>query len=139
VTSPDGTRIALQHGRLDHLVSGANGGAPRQVRSGGDSSSFSALFWSPDSKRVTYQRRDFKPLDREVDPKWTQLEGGYRYRYESVDVETGRLAAQLNDFAMTSACGLSDGRVLFLRRYLPDLMYVHELWELRTDPGTEGP
>jgi Tol biopolymer transport system component len=51
-------------------------------------------------------------------------------------VETGKLAAQAMDFIMTSACGLPDGRVLFLRWISPELATVHRLWELRTDPGT---
>jgi Tol biopolymer transport system component len=144
VPSPDGTRIALTS--LDGSivwVAGADGARPRQIRSGGQTSSFSSLIWSPDSKRVAYQRADYVPaVDRQTDAKSAQLSSSYRYGYESADVETGRVAASVTDLVMTSACGLPDGRVLFLRWPSPARNVFHQLWELPTDPRTgrlQGP
>jgi Tol biopolymer transport system component len=138
VPSPDGTRIAFTSSDGSIIwVALVNGSNPRAIRSGGESSSFSSLTWSPDSKRLAYQRRDLAPVaGHQVRAQWTQLERSYQYNYESIDVETGRLAAEAKDFVMTSACTLPDGRVLFLRWYSPELVLVHQLWELRTDPGT---
>ena len=138
VPSPDGTRIALTSADGSIIwVAPVNGSNPRQIRSGGQSSSFSSLIWSPDSKRLAYQRRDLVPVaGHQANAHWTQLERSYQYRYESIDVDTGRLAAEAKDFVMTSACALPDGRVLFLRWFSPELVHVHQMWELRTDPGT---
>jgi serine/threonine protein kinase len=138
VPSPDGKRIALTSTDGSVVwVAGANGGAARQIRSGGQTSSFSSLIWSPDSKRVAYQRVDYAPTaDPQRDPKGAQVYRSYQYSYESVDVETGRMAASAKDFVMTSACGLPDGRVLFLRWNSAGQSNAFQLWDLRTDPGT---
>ena len=141
VPSPDGTRIAFTS--LDSSaiwVVGAGGEGGREVRVGGSETSFSSLIWSPDSNRIAYQRQDSMPR---VDQNGARLEKNYAYSFESVDVGTRRVVASTKDIVMTSACGLPDGRVLFLRRILPESDLPHQLWELRTDPTTgklrEGP
>ena len=138
VPSPDGTRVALTSTDKTIIwVAAADGSGPRQIRSGGQTTSFSALIWSADSKRVAYQRRDYVPGDRQSNAKLAQLENGYRYSYESIDVETGLVAASAKDLNMIQACALPDGRVLFLRRQFPaELNGVRHVWELRTDPRT---
>src|SRR5262249_33453402 len=62
VPSPDGPRIALTSADGTTIgVIGLNGGTLRQIRDGGGTSWFSALLWSPDGKRVSYQRQEFAP------------------------------------------------------------------------------
>jgi eukaryotic-like serine/threonine-protein kinase len=134
VPSPDGTRIALTNLDGSEIWEiGIRGEAPREVRVGGSTTSFSALIWSPDSKRVEYQRRDYTPR---ANQNGDQPEKNYTYSFESVDVETGQLVALAKNVVMTSACGLPDGRVLALRWTSPEITFMHQIWELRTDPHT---
>ncbi|MBV8866295.1 MAG: serine/threonine-protein kinase [Acidobacteriaceae bacterium] len=136
VPSPDGTRIASTSADGTIIwVTGVNGERPRQIRGGGGMNSFSALLWSPDSKRISYQRREYAPLlDRQI--------VGYAaspsnpYNYEAADADTGRVVASERDVVMTSACGLEDGRVLYLRWLSVTDTLLHQVWELRTDPKT---
>ncbi|MGH9446736.1 MAG: hypothetical protein ACRD3O_13535, partial [Terriglobia bacterium] len=138
VPSPDGKRIAFTN--LDGSaiwVTDVHGDNAREIRDGGSASSFSALIWSPDSKRIAYQQQDYAPqMDRQVDQTLTQLQKNYAYSYDSVDVATGRMVASAKNVVISSACGLADGRVLFLRWISPALAYTDQLWELRTDPNT---
>jgi eukaryotic-like serine/threonine-protein kinase len=138
VPSPDGTRIALTSTDGSIIwVAGAKGSAPRRIRSGGQTGSYSSLLWSPDGKRLAYQRLEYRPaVDRRAGAKWAQVERSYQYSYESIDVETGRAAASAKNFRMNSACGLADGRVLFLRQSSTDAVRSLQLWELRTDLST---
>ncbi|MGH9353627.1 MAG: hypothetical protein ACRD2G_15945 [Terriglobia bacterium] len=71
-----------------------------------------------------------------MDQTFTQLQKNYAYSYEAVDVATGRVVASAKNVVISSACGLPDGRVLFLRWISPALAYTDQLWELRTDPHT---
>ena len=138
VPSPDGTRVALASVDESTIwVKGVDGGAARKLRIGGNISSFSALVWLPDGKRIGYQRRDYAPQKgREVDPLPTRLEKNYRYSYESVDVTTARVVASAKDVPMLSACALRDGRILFLRWVSLALIWSEQVWELRTDVQT---
>lgn len=134
VPSPDGTQIAFTD--LDSSaiwVAGLSGQAAREVRSGVSTTSFSSLIWSPDSKRIAYQRQDYKPG---TNGSWAELEKNYAYSYESVEVATGRVVASAKNVVITSDCGLPDGRVLFLRWISPQQTLVYQFWELRTDPRT---
>jgi Tol biopolymer transport system component len=82
IPSPDGARIALTSPDESVLwVAAADGSAPRQIRSGGQVSSFSSVIWSPDGKRVAYQRRDLEPGQRGQTPvDKAQLVKSYRVR-----------------------------------------------------------
>src|SRR5215472_9785219 len=84
------------------------------VQRGAVNASFSSLVWSPDSKRVSYQRQDYQPRSvGQVDP--SHLEKNYEFSFESVEVRSGRVVASARDVVMGSACVLPDGRVLYLR------------------------
>jgi Tol biopolymer transport system component len=134
VPSPDGTRIALTSADGATIsVIGVNRGRLRQIRDGGGSSWFSALLWSPDGKRISYERQEYAP-PKDPGLAAAQLSGdyAYAYAYEATDVNTGRVVTSLRGVRMTSACGLEDGRVLFAR--LGDVAW--QLCEMRTDPKT---
>jgi serine/threonine protein kinase len=136
VPSPDGSRIAFTSadGLLLSVASLASG-ERRQIRSGGETTSFTSLFWSPDGRRVGFQRVEYVPPANVDSGHFFLAVHRYRYNYESVDVDSGKLAASANDFIMESACGLRDGRVLFLRSMIEQPLVYH-LWTLRTDPNT---
>ena len=111
-------------------------GQRREIRNGGDTGSFSSLVWSPDGKRITFQRVEYvPPANRGSDPKGFFAAQHYQYSYESVDVDSGQTVASAKDFVMASACGLRDGRVLFLRNTL-EQVFIYHLWTVRTDPNT---
>ncbi len=138
VPSPDGTRIASTGADGTAIwMTGVNGARPRQIRSGGGMSSFSALIWSPDGKRISYQRQEYAPpQDRQIMGYGSSRPQQNTYNYEATDADTGRVVASRRDIVMTSACGLRDGRVLYLRWISPMETLRHQLWELRTDPMT---
>lgn len=140
VPSPDGTRITSTSADGTTIwVTGVNGARPRQIRGGGGMNSFSALIWSPDGKRISYQRQEYAPpRDRQIVGYGASLlEHNSAYSYEAADADTGRIIASVKDVVMTSACGLEDGRVLYLRCrgacQVGDRSYS---WELGTDPKT---
>jgi Tol biopolymer transport system component len=131
VPSPDGTRIALTSADGATIwVTGVNGGKLRQIRDGRGASWFSALLWSPDGKRISYERQEYAPPN---DPGSApaQLLRDYSYEYEATDVNTGRVVTSLTGVRMISACGLEDGRVLFIKQG-----DVWQLCEMRMDPKT---
>ena len=71
-----------------------------------------------------------------MDDRSSQLEKNFAFSYESVEVETGRVVASAANVVMNSACGLPDGRVLFLRWVGYNRTEHRNIWELRTDPHT---
>jgi Tol biopolymer transport system component len=136
VPSPDGTRIAMTRPNETAIwVGDASGGSRRLVQRGAVNASFSSLVWSPDSKRVSYQRQDYEARRvGQVDP--SHLEKNYEFSFESVEVGSGRVVASARDVVMSSACVLPDGRVLFLRWTSFEKTLNQQMWELRTDPRT---
>ncbi|MBV8552628.1 MAG: serine/threonine-protein kinase [Acidobacteriaceae bacterium] len=138
VPSPDGTRIASTGADGTTIwVTGVNGARPRQIRGGGGTNSFSALIWSPDGKRISYQRHEYAPpRDRQIMGYGASRPQQNAYNYEAADANTGRVVASVKDVVMTSACGLGDGRVLYLRWVSVMETRIVQLWDLRTDPKT---
>jgi len=137
VPSPDGSRIAFTSTDESVLsVASITSGNRRQIRSGGETTSFRSLVWSPDGKRIAFQQVEYVPtasVDR--NPGAFLALNTYRHDYKSIDVDSGRQIVSANGFIMESPCGLSDGTVLFLRNTTENLSVYH-LWKLRTDPET---
>jgi serine/threonine protein kinase/dipeptidyl aminopeptidase/acylaminoacyl peptidase len=137
VPSPDGSRIAFTSTDGSVLsVASITSGNRRQIRSGGETTSFTSLVWSPDGKRIAFQQIGYVPtanVDR--NPGAFLALNTYRHDYKSVDVESGRPVVSANGFIMESPCGLNDGTVLFLRNSTEN-MSIYHLWRLRTDPHT---
>jgi Tol biopolymer transport system component len=136
VPSPDGTRIALTSADGATIeVIGVNGGKLGQIRDGGGTSWFSALLWSPDGKRISYEDQEYAP-PKDQESASGNLSRHYAYAYEATDVNTGRVVTSLKGVPVTTACGLEDGRILFIRSMFSKPVDLRELWEMRTDPKT---
>jgi Tol biopolymer transport system component len=137
VPSPDGTRIAMiSQDRSAIWVVGTHGEDPRPVVRGSNQDIFPLAFWSPDSKRLGFQRLHLLPEQR---IKTQELEQLYDRSYKSVEIDTGRVTAEVPGVAMSSAAALPDGRILFVRYLSPSTQPADEfdqLWEMRTDPST---
>jgi hypothetical protein len=126
LTSADGTAI---------WVIGLNGERLRQIRGNRGNSWFSALLWSPDGKRISYERQEYAPPN-EPGSAPAKLSMDYVYAYEATDVNTGRVVTSLKDVLVTSAYGLVDGRALFVRWVPRREGDVRQLCEMRADPKT---
>ena len=138
VPSPDGKQIALisADAVVIWLVA-ADGSNPRQLRNAGTNSTFSALAWSPDSRRVVYQRREYAPLHGSREgPLEREVNANFHFSYESLDVATQQVVATRRDFPMSSAAVLSDGRIVFLRWPNAGLPLEKLVWQAQTDPRT---
>ncbi|MBV8820996.1 MAG: serine/threonine-protein kinase, partial [Acidobacteriaceae bacterium] len=137
VPSPDGTEIAvISPDNSGIWVTKTSGGSPRQIRAAGATASFATLVWSPDGRRLAYRRQEYAAGEQAESLSAMDIEHMYRHSFEAVDVATGKLVASVNDLAMSSACGLPDGRILFLTWTSLTHVRDHELWELRTDPAS---
>lgn len=136
IPSPDGARIAVTNaGGTAIWVTDSSGELRRYLRGGDATTAFTSLIWSPDGKRVEYDRQEYSPpRDRQVDNRSSQVEKNFAYSYESVEVETRRVVAAAPGVMMVSACSLPNGRVLFLRWTKESGPANREVWELRTDP-----
>jgi serine/threonine protein kinase len=139
VPSPDGKRIAFTSPDGGNIwIADVNGRNARQIRGGVSSTGlFSAISWSPDGKRISYQRREYAPPeDRQVQGPASQVELNHAYSFETSQADTGRIVASVKNISMVSACTLPDGRVLYLSHYSFARMEEQNLWELPTDPNT---
>ncbi len=138
VPSPDGTRIAfITDDRSAIWMMGASGEDARRVIAGSPQDTFPLVFWSPDGRRLAFQRRHYAPERRgpNLSEPNAAFEFYYEHSYRSVDLATGRMTANTPEMWMNSASALPDGRLLFLRRYPPDSDPA-QLWEVRTNPAT---
>jgi hypothetical protein len=135
--SPDGSHIAMvSQDRSAIWVIATEGRDPRQIIRGIDQDMFPVVFWSPDGRRLGFQRLHFVQRPQIQTQELEQL---YSRSYESLAVDTGRVTIKVPDVEMSSAAALPDGRILFLR-YLSSSTEPAEqfdqLWEMRTDPAT---
>ena len=135
--SPDGTRIAFTGADQSAIwVSMANGEGRRQIADGGRTTIFGSLIWSPDGRRIATGRQDYESkADQQAQSNY-QVHWNYRYSYQSLDIDTGGVTAKTDGLMITSACGLPDGRVFFLRTNSIETMPANQIWEMRTDLRT---
>jgi hypothetical protein len=131
--SPDETRIAFISEDRSEIWTMDAGGAGAQKVLGGREELFLWVFWSPDGKRLAYQRRR---LWAETDIPNPQTDTEHAWRYESAEAGTGRILAQVAGMPMGTAAPLSDGRILFVRSDHPYLPAGRAVWEVKTDPAT---
>ena len=122
--SADGTQIAfLSQDSSEIWVTGMHGGEPQKVVAGAGHDTFPIVFWSPDGRRLAFQRRHFDQHQ-------------YQYRYESVELATGKVSVEAPNLLMSAASALPDGRVMFLRWDNEDFTSSHGLYEMKTDLAT---
>jgi serine/threonine protein kinase len=122
--SPDGTRVVFVSQDWSEIwVGGTHGEEPRRVVAALAGDTFPLVFWSPDGRRLGFQRRHLN-------------QNRYAYWYESADLVTGRIVAEARDLDMNSASALSDGRIMYLRWDNDNFSSSHELWEVKTDLTT---
>lgn len=122
--SPDGTRVAfLSQDWSEIWLTGTHGEELRKVVAGPADDTFRLVVWSPDGRRLAFQRLHFYQHD-------------YKYQYESRELATGKVVAEAPSLLMNSASALPDGRVMFLRWDNDDVTSSHQLWEVKTDLAT---
>jgi eukaryotic-like serine/threonine-protein kinase len=122
--SADGTQVAfLSQDWSEIWVIGTHGGEPRKVVAGAGHDTFPIVFWSPDGRRLAFQRRHF-------------YQHRYEYQYESAELATGKVVAEASNLLMSAASALPDGRVMFLRWDNEDFTSSHDLYEVKTDLAT---
>jgi DNA-binding winged helix-turn-helix (wHTH) protein len=122
--SPDGTRIVfISQDWSEIWLMGAIGEEPRRIVAGTANERFPLVFWSPDGRRLAFQRHQYKG------PSESRS-------YESVVPTTGKVVSRGEDLGMSSAAALPDGRVAFLRWDNNDFSSSRQLWEVKTDLAT---
>jgi hypothetical protein len=122
--SPDGTRVAFVSQDWSEIwVTGMHGEEPRKLVTAAADDKFPIVFWSPDGRRLAFQRRHF-------------YQHQYVYQYESAELATGKVVVKAPNLLMNSASALPDGRVMFLRWDNEDFTSSHELYEMQTDVAT---
>jgi eukaryotic-like serine/threonine-protein kinase len=122
--SPDGTRVGFVSQDWSEIwVAGTHGEEARRVVAALADDTFPLVFWSPDGRRLGFQRRHLS-------------QNRYAYRYESADLAAGRIVAEARDLDMNSASALPDGRIVFLRWDNDNFSSSHEVWEVKTDLAT---
>jgi len=121
VPSPDGREVVFITTDWSEIwLIGANGEKPHRIVAGPYGDIFQLAFWSPDSRRVSYQRR----------------RGDGSTAYESLIAAAPTVTTALAEIRMSSASALPDGRILFLQSNPPDSKIPDEMWEVKTDLTT---
>jgi eukaryotic-like serine/threonine-protein kinase len=132
IPSPDGSQIAFTKDQDTEIwLMKPDGAHARRIVAGGTNEFFPAIFWSGDSKRLSYAK-----VEESIG--WDQLADAPKDNerfYESIDIHTLRVVASARNISIASGCLLPDGRLLFS---YPDLSAsLHDaLYELKTNPDT---
>ncbi|HZL57399.1 MAG TPA: hypothetical protein VFC21_09970, partial [Bryobacteraceae bacterium] len=137
--SPNGTRIAFISEDRSEIWTIAADGTGAKKTLGGQEELFLLVFWSPDGRRLSYQRRRLWAETDIPDPSTDMVHAS---RYESADAGTGRILAQLPGMPISTAAQLSDGRLIFIKAGNPtgeNWAYLNAgtaVWEVKTDAAT---
>jgi len=123
--SPDGRRLALTSPDGARIwIANRDGSNPRTVRAGIARTSFSSLVWSPGGRVVSYMvLRQVTPADQPASQS-----------FQSVDIESEKIVADVAGLTMYSPTALPDGRILCLPWAFPAVSHGGNLIEIRTDP-----
>ncbi len=103
-------------------VAAANGEAPRRIVSD-PQDRFEFVFWSPDGRRLMYERHRHSPQKDTLN-------------YESIAIATGKTLVTAPAYSMRSGAALADGRVVFLRWDNDNYSSSDQIWEVKTDLAT---
>jgi DNA-binding winged helix-turn-helix (wHTH) protein/Tol biopolymer transport system component len=139
VPSPDGQRIGftVEDGREIHIaatiseVGGADNHADRILDKASAAGTFSALFWSADGKRISYQQRTFQGRGDN-----DQLDSNYQWSYSSREIATGRRTAYAENMPFDSAAESGDGSIFYLRSRGGQNTDSRGMWRQPADPRT---
>jgi serine/threonine protein kinase len=124
IPSPDGRQVAFLGADCSEIWTvGTDGQEPRKVLTGAATDCFLYVLWSPGGHRLSFGRRTFQKL-------------GYSYRYESVDLASGKVDVEADDFMVASPAMLPDGRLMFLKWDNDQHTTSRELWEEQTDAAS---
>ena len=135
--APNGNAFAYttsQDGAI--WAGGPTGDDPQLVVAGGQGETFPYVLWSPDSNRLVFQRLRYQPANSQIGSPKEELETNYRRSYESVDAHSGKLLATAPELEFYSACLLKNGRMIYLRRGVPEHRNSYTLWQAQTDVAT---
>jgi serine/threonine protein kinase/Tol biopolymer transport system component len=129
--SPDGSLIAFTSTIFasDIWLMGVTGEDPRKIVTADDGESLARVVWSPDSRRIAYQRSRLTAA-------------GIQCSIESHDVKGGLPVLVLSDPQLRNGGGfwwMADGRMIYSlgkRGYGPR---ETNLWEIRVDAGSGQP
>ena len=143
--SPDGSLIAFTSTFFNSDIwrMGAKGEEPRKIVTADEGESLRSVVWSPDSRRIAFER------STAVQPGRRDRFGpaGVRCGIESHDLKGGQLAVVLSDPKLAMGFGggfwwLADGRMIYsLGEPVPAYFGLTDtnLWEIRVDAGSGQP
>jgi hypothetical protein len=124
IPSPDGTRYAYVSRDWSKIgVSDLHSDKSQTLLAGIADDRFPILLWSPDGRRLGFQRRHFQK-DR------------YKYSFETAVLASGKVNIEAPSLLMESAAALPDGRVMFLGWDNENFSSSHLLYEVPTDLST---
>jgi len=123
--SPDGSRLALISPDGARIwIANRDGSSPRTLRAGIARTTYSSLVWSPGGRVVSYM----------VLRQFPSAEPPISQSFQSVDIESEKIVADVPGLAMSSATALPDGRIISLPWAFPSVSHGGHLIEIRTDP-----
>ncbi len=97
---------------------------------------FPIVLWSPNGKRLAYQRRHYAPRPGQHEDLIHEAELDYQRSYESMDLTSGEVVAKEPNLWMGAAVALDDGQIVFAQRESPEHYMQYNLWKVRTNPKT---
>ncbi len=142
--SPDGSLIAFTSTTFnsDIWLMGANGEDPRKIVAADEGEFFNSVVWSPDSRRIAYERMRWGPA-------------GAQCRIESRDLQGGQPTVVLSDPKLATRfgggfCWLADGRLIYCLGEATEVNPAEvsgaergptdtNLWEIQVDAGSGKP
>ena len=134
--SPDGSLVAFtsSFSGSDIWLMGPNGEEPRKIVTAGEGEFLVGVIWSPDSRRIAFERFRFGATGAHAD-------------IESRDLKGGQPALILSDPKLAAGFGggfwwLPEGRVIYsLGEAAPNPLSPTDtnLWEIKVDAGSGNP